>query len=467
MNVTVERLPECRASLRVEVPGADVTKEREKILNAYVAQAKIPGFRPGKTPRAVVLKHYRKPINEELQERLVRAGCDEATEKEKLEILGVAKVENQLFHEDDAFSFTAEVVVSPDFTLPEYKGIAVQVPTIEVTEDGIDRILGNVLERFSEFKDVEGRPLQENDFAVISYSATLDGQPLQEAIPDAPAGLVGVEEYWLKVAPDEFIPGFCEQITGMNVGDKKDLTITLPEDFSVESLQGKELAYAVELKNIKEQSIPELTDEIAGQIDPGKTAAELRQTIRESLGAEQESMRKDMITNQILSHISEATEFDIPQHLLYSETQRQVNGIVQENQRRGIDDNEIMEHQDEILENAEVRAKLNVKTTFILERIAEAEKISVVENEIIQSVLSMAERSGRPPKKLIKEIQKSEGFGRIANQIRIAKTLEFLRANAAITEVEPSPADAEDPAGALAAATTSTPEAEPEEKASS
>ena len=182
MNITIDKLPECKVSARIELPTEDVEKERNQIIRAFGSQARIPGYRAGKTPRKVVEKRFADQIVGELNDRLVRKGCQEVMQREDLNIIGVGKVDEPQIEVDGRFTFSAEFVTKPEFELPEYKGVAVEVPRIEITDDKVDTVLNNVRERFAQFEDVEDRALAIDDFAIISYETTADGKPLEDLV---------------------------------------------------------------------------------------------------------------------------------------------------------------------------------------------------------------------------------------------------------------------------------------------
>ncbi|MCB1092259.1 MAG: trigger factor, partial [Verrucomicrobiae bacterium] len=281
--------------------------------------------------------------------------------------------------------------------------------------------------------------------AVLNWKASLDGKPLAEAVEVETGALAEAEEYWVAIPTEgeegNFLPGFTDQIIGLKAGDTKDVTVTIPAEFQPEELQGKEVVFAVSVTAVKERELPPLDDELAGKISEGKTLEEVREEIKKGLMAEHERMRNNLVTNQILAHINEKMEFELPQHLLFNETQRQVNDMVYESYQRGADDELIREHQNEIIENAQVRAKMNLRTTFILEKIAEAEGIAATDEEVSRQVVMMAAQSGKPMKKVLQQMRKNNGFARVRHDLTMAKVLNFLRSKAAITEVDaPAPA---------------------------
>jgi trigger factor len=453
MNITIEKLPECKASAQVEVPADVVEKERKKITRSFGSQARLPGFRSGKIPQKVLEKRFGEQIKDELGKSLIQKGCQEIARRDDLDVIGFGEVKDEVNEDDGRFTFTAEVVVKPEFELPEYKGIAVELNAVNVTDEQVDDVIINIRERFAQFVDIEDRALELGDFAIIGYQSTVDGEPLNDFAGEDVGNLAKNEEYWLKLEEDQdedgkpgnnrFLPGFVPQLVGLSKGDKKDVEVTLPDDFGLEKLQGAKVVFATEIKGIKEQQLPKVDDELAGKIEPGKNLKELCTSIVENMVADQERQRDESKTQQILEHLSKELEFDLPAHAVSEETQRQVDSMVRRGQQQGMDDDAIMEHQEQIIGNAQSSAQSSVKNTFILQAIAEAEEISADDGDLKHEVAMMAAQSQRPVKKVVRELKDNDSLGDLQHRIVIRKTLDLLRDNAKVTEIAASPADAD------------------------
>src|SRR5580658_6523476 len=185
MNVEVENLANCITTLRVEVPAEQVSKTWDTVAKDYTQYARIPGYRPGKAPRTVVENKYKKQIREEVEKKLLSESCREAINEKKLRVISLADVQDVEFGDDKTMRFTATLVTAPEFELPDYKNIPVQLKPVEVTDKEIDDALENLREQQAEFTDVTGRALALEDFAVIDYTGTIDGKPVEEVAPKA------------------------------------------------------------------------------------------------------------------------------------------------------------------------------------------------------------------------------------------------------------------------------------------
>lgn len=435
MNVEVEKLPNCITTLRVEVPQDKVTGAWEDATNQYVRHASIPGYRPGKAPRTVIASRFKKQIREEVEKKLLAESYREAVAENSLRVLQVSEVEDVELDQEKGMSFTATLVTAPEFELPDYKSLNVERPSSEVTDAEIDEAINNLREQRADFKDLEGRPLAMGDYAVIDYEGTLDGKRIDEVVPKAGKPLTENKDFWLKMTPEAFFPGFAEQLVGASVGDTRSFDLPVPADFPIEDLKGKTLHYDVTIKGLKEQVLPELNDEFAASIAKDKTMAELRDLARQELSGQKLQDAEREQKNAIVAQLVAAVECELPENLVQHETRRILNEIVRENQTRGISDEVLQENKVNLVETAGRNARERLKGNFILLRIAETEKIRVTEEELKRRILLMSMRYQTTPEKLMKELRENDALDQVREEILTGKVLDFLASGASVADV--------------------------------
>src|SRR5437879_3980883 len=283
MKVEVEKQPGFVSKLQIELPPEEVAKEWDVIANSFVRFAKIPGYRPGKAPRAVIDKRFRKEIQDELTKKLVSKSYHDAVEKEQLRVASLTNIEDIQFGEDKSMRFHATVVIAPEFELPDYKNIPVQLPDTKVSHAEVEEALERLREQSADFVDVPGRGLQMGDFAVLDFEGSVDNKPISEIAPQASKNLQGGKKFWLHLAADNFLPKFCEQLIGQKPDETRLVIIHVPEDFPVKELAGKKADYAVTVREIKEKVLPPVDDALAGKLAPGKTLGDLREMIEHDI----------------------------------------------------------------------------------------------------------------------------------------------------------------------------------------
>jgi trigger factor len=439
MKVEVEKQPGSVSMLQIELPPEEVSKEWDAIASSYARFAKIPGYRPGKAPRAVIEKRFRKEIQDELTKKLVSKGYHEAIEQEQLRVASLANIEDVQLGEDKSMRFRATVVTAPEFELPEYKNISVQLPETNVSDQEVDAALERLRDQSADFVDVPERGLEMDDFAVIDFEGTSDGRPISEIAPQASKNLHGGKKFWLRMASDNFLPKFCEQIVGQKPGETREVTVDFATDFPVKELAGKQAKYNVTVGEIKQKVLPAVDDAFAAKLVPGKTLADLRKIIEHDLAHEKEHGLERAKEGQVVKYLHERIQFELPPALLKNETRRILADLVQRNRERGVPDEMLKEKEKELIESAAGLAAHRLKTNFILHRIAEQESIKVSRDDINARLREEAARYNVPVEKMRKEMQEQDGLDAVAEQILLGKTLDFLKANVSIeTAQEPA-----------------------------
>ena len=437
MNISLDKKPGCIAALSAEVPAEKVAQERTKILKTFTREVRLPGFRPGKAPKAVIEKRYGEQINQELERALIDQALREMMKQhEDLKVLEVKAPEAATHEADGSFSFNTEMILAPEIELPDYKGIEIEIPKGGIEDKMIDDQLEQLRSRFADYEDIEGRGLEDGDLAVIDYTSTVDGKPMDEVGGESAKPLAENEGYWIRMEDEAFFPGFTEPLKGMKAGDEKEVTVTLPEDFPIEQLREKEAVFQVKVTGIKDETLPELNDEFAAQLQPGKTMEEIRAMVREDLEGQQKRQLEELKIDRLLEKLHGMVDFELPEEFVKQETQGQADRMVEESLQQGASEEMLEERQAELFETAAARAKTNLKTNFLLQEIAGAEEIKVGQNEILQRVTQMAKQAKTPVKKYIKELQKNGQISNIQNNMLLGKAIDFLLESAKVTEVE-------------------------------
>ncbi len=436
MNVELENLPSCQASLRVEIPADKVSEIREAVVKAFAKDARLPGFRQGKAPKTVVEKKFSKDIQSEVSQRLLNAGIAEAQTKSELAILGVSNVELPDTKAGEAASFTATLTLEPAFDIPDYEGLEVKVPFARETEVNVEKGLEYLREQLSEFADVDPvRPAAMEDFIIVDYAGTLDGKPVEQVVEKAGKIISGNEDFWIRMTGEAFFPGFSEQLVGAEIGDRRTVTIKVPSDFPLSELSDKELVYDVKLKAIKKQVLPELSDAIAVRLlGEGKTLDDLKTNTRERLEQGFEQRRHSFVVEAVMKQLVERVECELPEGLLNREIRNVMTQIVRENMSRGITQEALTEKETEIKAAASKGAKERLKSRFILNRIAKKEKVGVSEQEVLWALAQAADQNGKSMDQVIREVKKNDGLDEVREQIAHQKVMSLIASKAKVTE---------------------------------
>jgi trigger factor len=438
MKVEVERQPGFVSKLQIELPPEEVAKEWDAIANSFVRFAKIPGYRPGKAPRAVIDKRFRKEIQDELTKKLVSKSYHDAVEKEQLRVASLTNIEDIRFGEDKSMRFRATVVIAPEFELPDYKNIPVQLPDTKVSDAEVEEALEHLREQSADFVDVPGRGLRMGDFAVLDFEGSVDSKPISEIAPQASNNLQGGKKFWLHLAPDNFLPKFCEQLVGQKPGETRLVIVEFPADFPVKELAGKKADYAVTVREVKEKVLPPIDDALAAKIVTGKTLVDLRQLLERDIEHAKEHDVERAKESQIMKYLHERIQFELPPALLQNETRRALAELVQRNREHGVTDEMLKEKERELIDGAAGVAAHRLRTNFILHRIAECENIQVAKEDVDLRIRQEAGRYDISPEKMRKELQQKDVLDDVAEQILLGKTLDFLKANVSVEPAQES-----------------------------
>ncbi len=443
VNVSVESLGPCKKLLRVEVPVEKVNAVFDEITGQFQKGAQLPGFRPGKAPKHLISRTYEGRIVEESRKKLFNDSYSAAAKQENLRVVVTLDIEEQQFGRGQEMKFTVTLETAPDFTLPAYKGLKAQRQLAVASDADVDRALNILRDQQATYDDVT-RPLQDGDVAVVNYSGTVDGKPLTDLAPTA-KGLTSKQNTWILLKTGSFVPGFTEPLVGANIGDKRTVNVTFETEFVHPELAGLAATYEVEILGIKEKVLPEVNEEFAKKFG-AESVEQLLQGIRNDLQRELDNRQRQGVRDQLLKGLLSQLEFELPESVIANETKNIVYGIVNENQKRGVPQEVIEQKKDEIFSNAKTSAKDRVKVAFILNRIAESEKIGVDDKEMTQRVMWLAQQNNVTPDKMVKQIQDQNAVGELRQDILTGKVLEFLELNAQLEDVMPVVATAPAPA---------------------
>jgi trigger factor len=432
VNITVENLAPCRKLLRVELDAKAVDEAFDAITKDFQKQAALPGFRPGKAPRALVLKKYEADIKTEAKRKLIGDAYRKALEEKKISVIGNPDIEEIQFGRGQALQFAATVETTPEFQLPEYKGLPVRREIKFVTEPDVERALKLLAQQHTKFETV-ARELKVGDIAVVNYTGACDGKPITDTAPAA-KGLTEQKNFWVDIAPNTFIAGFADQLTGAKAGDKRTVNVDFPADFVTKELAGKKGVFEVEIAEVKEKVLPPIDDAFAKKYDAGNLE-KLREGVRRDLENELKYSQARALRGQIVRGLLDRVNFDLPETAVAHETRNVVYDLVRENSQRGVSREVIEKQKDEIYAAATHNAKERVKLAFLIQRIAEQEKIAVSQDEVLQRAQSLAAAYQLPLEKFLKDLQKRNGVAELYDQIAHEKVLAFLEQNARIEDV--------------------------------
>jgi len=430
MDITtiLRELEPCKVAVDVTIPAKLVAKESTKVQNKINRIAKIPGFRPGKIPKKLILKRYSQEIEAETVQELTSQALRQAMSKHNLEIQATPEVENYeklTLKENEDLSFTFKLEVAPKFELPDYKNIKITVPKIEVKEEEIEKQIKLMLESNATNQKVDG-PAQAGDMLKVTYKAELqDGELPEESINEYCKTILESEDNWLMLEEPTLIPNCLEQLIGSTAGETKTIEITFPEDFSEQVLASKKATYTIEIKEIRSKVYPELTDELA-QEKKFKNAEELKQQIKKYLTHQKETARQQEIEAKINDYILSNTEITLPPTRTRQEHQITAQQHIDYAIRQGMHPDEAEKNKEQIIKNCKTIAENTLKRKYIFTAIATKENIEPTNEDINQTISYIAYSTQSDVKETQKRIIQAGNMPELIKDIVVNKTLRHL-----------------------------------------
>jgi trigger factor len=436
VEVTITDLSPCKKQLRIEIDAETVNAKFDAVAKDFRRHAHLPGFRPGKAPLANVMRSYGDKIGEEAKRTLMSDSYAKALKENELRPVIMPEVEELQFGHGKPFQYLATLEVTPAFEMPEYIGIEVEKERRSVNDADIAKALDTLREQRVSYADMD-RPAVEEDFIVVNFTGTIDDKPITDLIKVA-RGLTEQKNFWLHKTQNPLIPGTVEALIGSSKGDKKTVTVTIPDDFVYEEIVGKEAKYEIEVVQVKEKSLPELDDKFAKGFG-AESMDKLREGVENDLKNELEYSKKKSIRNQCVDKLLGAVNCDLPETIVNEATRAAVHNIVQQNHQRGVGKEIIEENKDKIYANAKTDAEVRVKANYILSKIAEKEGIKVTDQELSRQVAAMAAQQKVKPQKLAQQLKDNGTIYQVQEEIMNAKVIDLLEEKAKVTEIDPKP----------------------------
>jgi len=421
MKSTIEDVSSVKKKLHIQVAPDTIAQEMVKAVADAAKKAKIPGFRPGKAPKAVVERHYAAEIETEVMNKLITDSYLQALQEHNLNPVDVPSITNiSPFDKAAPLNYTAVVEVRPNIELGVYDGIEVKEESVAVSDEELNQTIDRLRDMYAQLEVVEDRPLEKNDTAIIDFEGSRDGKTIEGA---------KAADYMLSLGSDSLIPGFEEQLVGMKRGETRTLNVTFPADYSNKELAGKDAQFVVSLKEIKKKVLPELNDEFAKDIGNNKSVDELKEGIKKDIEIRKKNELASSQREALLSKLLDAHTFDVPGGMVERELQSMARSQATRLARRGVDVNsfDYAKFREENKDLAEKR----VKGILLLDEIAEKEKLDVTDDDVSSAIAVMARSAGKTVAEVKKYYESLEGgLDNMKSSLAREKTLSLLLSRA-------------------------------------
>ena len=424
----------CVIALSVQADAEDIKGEYQKVLNVFLRQGVIPGFRKGKVPLAVIKQKFQQEIAQESQQACFRAFYPKALKESGLEEVAVnlQNVTDVLFTPETGFSFTAHVEVKPTFDLPKYKKISLKKGDTSVSEEQVTARVESFRRAFAKFEDAkEGDVIGDGDFVQFDYSGTLDDKaktPLSDVVPDQKA-ICSATGFWTQIEEGRFLPEILDALKGMKAGESKEkVQVKFPKDAAPEPLKGKKAVYSLSVKSFRHRILPD--DETFVKDAKAENMDALRKQFREQMEKDAVAAELEARKNQAIEALLKKCDFDVPPSLVQRQVQSYLEDLAQRAQYSGMSADYIEQNREQILADAETNATRQVRLSYILLGIAKAENLEVTDADVTAGIEKIANANGKSADEVRKQMEEHEHIDLYKEQLRAEKALDFVLAEA-------------------------------------
>ncbi len=389
MQFTVEDVSSVKKTLHIEIPQDEVARELEKAYNQLKKNAKIKGFRPGKVPRSVLERMFKKDVHADVSSRLIQNSFIDAIKQSELKVVGNPELEPPELAAESAYKYDATVEITPEIEDIDYKGLSLERTRYEVSDSEVDVQLKTLQKNMARQQKIsDDRPVQDGDFVLIDFEGSKDGDPVPE--------FARTENFNLQIGKAVISEDFDNQLCGMKPGDTSEFKIKFAEDYANEKLADLEISFKVTLNEIREEILPKINDALAKKAGPYETLDELKNVILDNLKQGYAKRVEQELNEQVFSKLIAKTDFEVPDAMVEME----LDGIVKEAERSFAYRNTSLEEmglsKETIAEKYRDTALKQVKRHLILGKIIDQENLTLADDELEDGLQEMSENFNQP-----------------------------------------------------------------------
>ncbi len=403
-----------KRKLDFSIDWGEVEKDIGKVVDTYRRQVRLPGFRPGKAPPAVVRARHWKDIKQEVIERLLPKLFWERAKEEGLKVVGAPDVADLHFENGEPVTFRAEFDVQPEFELGEYLRLEVPYTEPQVTDDEVSQELERLREQHVSYLNLDPRPLEDGDIAVLSLKSVGDSPKIDQ------------DEMMLGIGEESTLPDFSDNLRGKSPGDEAEFDVKYPDDYGSEQLSGKTVRFHAKVVGLRKKELPELDDEFASEVGNFPSLDELRTQIRESIAAHRRRHEMSTAKDKLVDKLVAQHPFPVPEAMVDRQIANRAERQLRQLAEQGVDPAKLDLDWSKIRDGQREGAVRDVRAEFILERIAEVEAIEVSSDELDEQVRRYAEQNKKKVADARAELAEDGTLDRVKVQMRNEKALNFL-----------------------------------------
>jgi trigger factor len=413
--------PECTREVEIEVPAEEITRNYQAVTKRYKKMARIPGFRSGKVPESLIRGRFAEQIRQDVIEAVLPEHFRTAIAKQQLRPISQPQVTKIDLEDGKPLHFKAAFEVLPDFSIDGYQEVKVEKPSAELTDAEVDAELARIRDSRSTMEPVtEERPLADGDFAQISFTGNV--QPAEGEVEAAAPQPVSGQDVMVQVGGPNTLDSFNAALRGATVGQQLKFEVSYPPDFSERQLAGKRVAYDLEVKGIKKKIEPELNDEFAKELGQYESLADFTRQLREHLALDKQRRVKSETTNRLLDALVTRFEFPVPESLVQQQIDARLDRGLRALASQGMRTEDMRNLDFDRLRAAQrPSATAEVKSSMLLDRIADAENVTVPEEDVENELQAISLQMREPLDALRSRLTEDGSLARIRERLRREK----------------------------------------------
>jgi len=413
-----------KREISVEIPAAEVARETETQIQRYQKSARLPGFRAGHVPASIIKQRFGEGLKNDVAEALIPKYFHREAEKQGLIPVSQPRVTDLHMHDGEPLTFKASFEVLPEIQVEGYKELRAEHPEIVISDEEVEQALNSVREQHATYATVEGRALAEGDFA----QASMDGKPKDgKDVVDAKSNPVHMDDVLIEIGGKNTVPEFSRNLTGASVGEERVFDVSYPEDISDKRLAGKTFVYTVKVNGIKQKGLPELNDDFAKELGEFTSLDQVRKQIRENMEAEKRHTAEHEAKDKLVAELVKRNDFEVPESLIDRQIDLRLERGLRALAAQGMKMEDLKKMDlPRLRAGQRDQAVQDVKSSLLLERIADLEKIEVGDEEVNREVEALAQQSKQTSEAIRARLTQDGGLDRIRIRIRSEKTLNFL-----------------------------------------
>ena len=423
MKTEFENVSDTRKTVRVEIPSDAVDAEIDRIARDYSRKARVPGFRPGKTPPRVIKQRFKEQILHDVAHDLIPRAVDDALRERGMEPVDTPDIKDVLVEEGQPLKFTANFETVPAFDPGDYSALKLRRPPAVVEDEAVAQSLEQLRQRAARYEPVEGREVEASDTVVVDLVRESPNEPDDTH-----------ENVSIEMGATANPPGFDEQVIGMAIGEQKRFPVDYPADYAVKELAGTTLHYRVTVKELKKRVVPALDDEFAKDLGDFETLDALRQRVRADLQAEADRTAEREVRTDLLRQLAARVSFDVPDALIERELERRIEEFVRRLVEQGVDPRQAGIDWQRFRDNQRDSARETVASAIVLDEIARREQLAVESGEVDAEIEKYAAAMNRPAGAVRGRLEKEGRISSLYTSLRREKAVDFLRSRATIAE---------------------------------